>query len=460
MENISDFLIVDLLMSGYSWNQGASTRVIDVVDAAIPKVSERFADDVIGKVRVRQALAALLSESGRISEAIDQLNIAQNRLADASLLESRESLNVLMARANYHTVQGNPDRAEPDARAAISIVDRIGLDPDDPIRKQMRAQLASSLQSQGKVDEALPLLTELIDEAMAGGPPYPRDVIAYLTYQYHAGLQASWSSEQLTEVADRVVEISNTFEDPAARSTAASFDAWRHERAGNLAAGLEARLRGLEIARKEFEPGSYQYISAVINTAGSYAMSRRFDDSERLMLEGRQLYIDYFGPDHYEVERMAGHLSRMYADWGKPDESRRWRIENLTMRFYVAGPKEQESLEQRVERAAELGMTEPEFVNHLFERLDSDRAAGKPHSNFITNLGRLLATRDDPRAIDLLTEALDAVPRIDPDRRPEEVLQSIQDSLPGLLRRLGRESEAAAIDDQVRRLADLIKSPA
>lgn len=459
VENINNFLIVDLLMSGYSRNAGANTRVIDVVDAAIPKVSERFADDVIGEVRVRQALAVLLSEAGRIDEAIDQLDIAQNRLADAGLTESREAVDVLMARANFNTVQGQPDRAEPDARAAIAIVERLELQPNDPIRNQMLAQLASSLQSQGKVDEAMPLLTELIDGAIAAGPPYPRELLAYLSYQYHAGLQVGWSDERLTEVTDRIVELGSTFDDPAARATAASFDAWRHERAGNKEAGLRARLRELEIARNEFEPGSYQYISAVVNAAGSYAMNGKFAESAELMLEGRQLYIDYLGPDHYEVERMAHFLSRMHEDWEKPEESRRWRIENLTMRFYVAGPTEMESLEERIIRAADVEMSEPEFIDHLFERLASDRASGGPHINFMTNLGRVLAARDDPRAVDLLMEALDAVPPMDPDRRPEEVLQNIRDTLPDLLRRLGRDRDAADIDERLRRLQSRMSSP-
>jgi tetratricopeptide (TPR) repeat protein len=440
LENINEFLVDDLLSAGHSMRLGVNARIADAIDEATPRIAERFAGDPVGEANVRQTVARMLTEGARVEEALEQLSLGAAALEASGLSEHREMVAIHFGRSEVLSLAGRLLESERSLREALALAERIELSADDPLIEVGRQLLASVLQNQGKYEEAEPLLRGIIaDLEREGGDP--QDLLFMYTQLYQIA-RVQGRDDERSRIENAIIRVAKECEDPTSLIIGTRFEGTKHKREGNLGLSLDANLRGLQIARRSVSPKSGIYRFAVLHAAESLVENERYEEAEKLAIEGFELSRVMLGDYHYDLEQLCGFTSRIYAQMGDADEARRWMGRMRILRFHIAGPGELASLRATVEEStAEFGSEES-----FFEALLTEEAALPPDSDqrpaLLANVGRILAERDDARAESLLVRSFESLDLEDGLQRPEDVIQRLLDSLPPLLERGGRAAEA------------------
>lgn len=460
IQNINNFLVVDMMQAAHPQSLGGDATIVDAIEAAEPKITQRFADDPIGEAEVRTTVGMIHDFTGNLDAALANYDRSIQALRDSGSYESPETIKALIRRADTRTNFGDPALAESDSREALRIADAIALPKQDALRDRIWGQIASALQAQGKVEEAEQAVTTIIDRIEARGEPYPREVLPYYTYLYQARLQMGQRHE-LEPLVDRIVELSEYFDDPSARMTAASFEAWVHEINGRVEQALEARMKTLEIARASYDPGSVHYRDTLINVAGVHSMNKKFDKAIELFQEGVEVTNEVLGPYHWENERNAGYFAQILTNAGRTEEARQSRQRKSVLRFFNAGADELDSIEKAYNECEKYFDSKEAFIERLIAEIpniDTQNHA-EFHIKYLANVGRLLARLDDPRGEPLMRQAIDLCDPANPDHKTQDNIARTRQDMTDYLIRQGRDTEAAQWNQRLDRLEAILATP-
>lgn len=453
VSNINDFLVIDTLTAAHPQRLGVNAKIIDAIEFSAPNIARRFAGDPAGEAKVRTSMGVVYDALGKTQKSLDQLDLAVETLKQSDAYETRQAVEVLFNRANVLVGIGQPELAERDAREARRLTQAIPLAPNDPYQQHTLGILASTLQAQGKVEQAEPILEELIDAMTSAGEPYPRELLPLLSYLYQTKRQLGKSDETMP-IAQEMVRIGKLFGDPAALSTAAAMQSLIHENNGDLEQALAARREGFEIVRSTSDPLSYRYRTAAVNMAGSYAMNEKWDEALPLLQHAIDVTIQSLGPYAWENERNAGHMAKMLRESGNPDAAQEWMRKKVTLRYFNAGPDEQDSLTDAYNESPEFFGSAESFIDHLLAEIPSIDAEGQPefHIKFLANLGRVLARMDDPRGEQLMRQAIDLCDPTIPEHKTDENITRTRQDMTDYLTRAGRTDDAASWNQRLDQL--------
>lgn len=444
VSNINDFLVVDTLMAAHPQRLGINARIIDAIEFSAPNVSERFGTDPAGEAKVRTTLGIVYDALGRKDQSLEQFDLALEALRDSEVYLSRTSVEVLFNKANVLVGIGQPELAEQAVREAVRLANVIPLEKDDSFRRHLLGILASTLQSQGKVKEAEPILESIIAEVLEAGWPYPREIMPLYSYLFQTKFQLG-KNDEMDPIAEQMIELGELFGDPAARSAAAAMDAWLNEKRGDLEAALEARMRGFRIVQETSSPLSYSYRTAAVNTAGSLAMNERWEEAIELLQHGIDVTIESLGPYSWENERNAGHMAKMLRESGDTEGSNDWMRKKLVLRYYNAGPAGDElaSLESALEESVGYFGSKEAFWDHLLAEIPSIDSENHPefYLKFLANIARVLARNDDARAEALMTLAVEQTDPSIPEHKANEMVIRARHDMVDYLTRAGRVEE-------------------
>jgi len=456
--NINDFLIIDTLLAAHPQRLGVNAKIVDAIEFSAPNIDLRFDDDPAGEAKVRTSIGIVYDALGRAQQSIEQFDLALDTLRESDAYNSRQSVEILFNKANVLVGYGQPELAENAAREALRTAQAIPLEPDDAYWDQTRGILASTLQAQGKAAEAEPILEQLIQGMLDAGEPYPRELLPLYSFLYQTKFQLG-KLEEMYPIAEKMISLGDLFGDPAARATAAAMDAWLHEKRGNLDKALEARMRGFKIVQETADPLSYRYRTAAVNTAGSFAMSERWEEAFELLQHGIDVTVQSLGPYAWENERNAGYMARMRQESGDSDGANQWTRHKLTLRYFNAGPGDDEldSLISASEESTEFFGSKEAFFDHLLAQIPAIDAEKHPefYLKFQANIARVCARMDDPRCEQLMAHALEQTDPAIPEHKAHEIVHRARD-LTNYLTRAGRTQDAAAWNQRVDALAAAI----
>ena len=93
----------------------------------------------------------------------------------------------------------------------------------------------------------------------------------------------------------------------------------------SIAAGERWLRESLAIRRRVYPPGHY-LISSAENILGEhFAIAKRFDQAEPMLLASEKALVAARGESAPIVQDARGRIVRMYEAWGKTDEEAIWR---------------------------------------------------------------------------------------------------------------------------------------
>jgi hypothetical protein len=440
-ETINRFFMDDLFTSAHSMSLGAQTRVTDMIDFGLPRIDQRFGDDALGQAGVRMSMSTMLIEVGRPLEAVEQLEIAMERLGKAGLEGTREYVRLMRSLAAAHALSGRGDVAEGILRDAVERAKAQGMRPDDSDRLQLEGSLAACIQNQGRWQEAEPLLQDVLDRVKAKGEHHLKDVVELYTQLIQIA-RLKGDTQGRIRLIDEMLVYAADASDPSTRTMAAVFEAERCVLVGDAEGALAARLRAAGIAREHIEPASLPYRVAMAEAATSLANAGRFEEAREYALATMASIETAMGEYHYEAERYAFFLYQICERADMLAEAARWYDRNRLLRFHVAGPGEMPSLLSTIEDALEFYGGKPAALDRLVEHAGTLTDTNPPHTAFLANAGRLLAHEGDPRGADLLARAFRAYDPANDEQRPADLLERLDLSLPAYYEAQGQPEEA------------------
>ncbi|MCA9278610.1 MAG: serine/threonine-protein kinase [Phycisphaerales bacterium] len=442
LNDVNDFLIVDMIQAALGEFNGVNTRVVDAVELAIPKVKERFGDDPIGEARVRFAISRVLASLGRYQESLDQSGLGLAVLEQHDLTHAWEYVEVLSSQALTRDLMGQPDIAEKVYAKAIDAARAAHNQDEKALYALLPGMRGGTLANLRRFDEAEELLVKSVQYLESQDGPIDRNIMGMYTQLYRIAFEKG-DNKRRHEINDRITELGAYFGDPNSTYTAMHFRAMTLALDGDFEGVIQPRHEIVDFVKQHSDELSYQYRMALESLAGAYARVDRFAESEPYWLQLLDLNIRALGPYHYEVEKTYGYIYEMYDRWEKPEKAKHWREKNLHLRFYVAGPNELESLQVAFQRGSELLGSDDAFFDSLLAEAEASKDAVLQRPAYLANIGRILAEHDDPRTEQVLTDSFDAIDPQNAEMRPLDIIARIRDALPAYLERAGRDDEAA-----------------
>jgi len=246
--------------------------------------------------------------------------------------------SLLNVAGNYLEAQGQPGRAEPLLRRALSISETTS-GPDDPATATVLASLTAVLADLGRPAEALPLAERAltIDET-SYGPNHP-DVATDLNY-VSATLRALDRPAEALTVAERALIIDEATygpDDPAIASDL--IDIARSLRAlGRAAEALPLAERALAIDETAYSPDHPETANDLTHLGDVLRDLGRPADAQPLYERALTIYEATHGPNHPDIAATLTHLAPVLRDLGRPADAQPLYERALTIYEATHGP--------------------------------------------------------------------------------------------------------------------------
>ncbi len=221
----------------------------------------------------------------------------------------------LTSLASVYQSQGRLDEAEPLLREAVEVC-RAGLSPDDPHIASSLDKLGSLFHKQGRLDEAEPLLREALGIARAASPRIGGSLIASALRNL-AALYRDQGHFELAEVLfGEVQEIYRVAHPPSDTIIAADITdlAAVYESQGRLGEAESLFREALDILQTALPPCHPRIGRALNNLAVLFKDQGRFEEAESLLLEAIKIDRLALRPGHSEINVALGNLGALYRD--------------------------------------------------------------------------------------------------------------------------------------------------
>ncbi len=142
--------------------EGRDVKVVDILDQAVGRVHDDFADRPDIEAGIRSTVGNTYRSLGLYDKAKEQLTLAVEMATSEFGPDHPTTLTTVNNLGNLHQDMGDPTAAEPLFRQTLEKRRRV-LPPDDPETLTSINNLALVLQEQGRLDEAEPLFREALE---------------------------------------------------------------------------------------------------------------------------------------------------------------------------------------------------------------------------------------------------------------------------------------------------------
>ena len=452
VEDINDFLLEDLFLSGAIEKIGPQVKLVELLDSVAPTIDERFAMDVNMRARAQYLMSQMYCNASLFENARHHANESYKLLDQ---LDEWSSFDIAMLHGNrgriFHEL-GELDNAREEYERQYSILTNIHPLSEDEIQIA-RSGLAGVLSAQGEYARAEPMLNEVSEYLLAQDPP---DVFAISSTVFNrlAMLIALDRKQERLELAHWLVEYLRQ-SDPE-DATGSGLIAQMHYTSalgqlGRADEAIESVENLLTQIGDRYGPESPAMASMLKNASNISYQLKRHTQAIQYSERALELVNTLYSPYSYETEVTTNNIAVYYKDLVDVESYIKWRTKGLLLRLYVAGPGEDQSLINITPIGAELvGSTEAwsTIVTDEFNRVpEGHKLRGRYFANAALSLGSVPATEDD--STHDTTEhdfkawfeiAAEAIPYA---HRPDEVRRIILGSFPRYLEHIGQPEVAA-----------------
>ena len=458
VEDINDFLLEDLFLSGAIEKLGPQVTLSELLDSAAPTIDERFANDVNMRARAHYLISQMYTNASLFEKARHHANESHDLLV---LLNEWSPIEVSRLHGNLGRIShalGELDNAKQEFEHCYAILAEIDPVPEDEIQAT-RSGLAGVLSAQGDYERAEPMLNEATEYFLKQDPP---DIysIASTVFNRIAMLSSLDRKQERLDLAkwfmDYLKEVDP--DDTAGSGLVAQLQytnaLGQLGQADKAIASVESLLTQIN-ERYGYE--SPAMISMLRNAASISYKLKRYTQSIEYGERALELIHSLYSPYSYEAEITTNIISRYYNDMGDMPQYINWRTKGLLLRIYVAGPGEDESLINLTPIGIELvGSSEAwaTIVTDEFTRVPEGHSLrGRYFANAAIALGATRPTDDNPVHLSSQHDfrawfetAAEAIPYA---HRPDEVRRILLGVFPLYLDSIGESELAIQWSDQL-----------
>lgn len=320
---INDFLLETMGSANPVEGSGRDTTVLEALDAAVAKIGPSFKGQPDVEMDLRQVIGQTYLRLGRYGEAEDLLASAC-RIAEATYGPEHHYLSSpLTALAVLKHERGAHAEAESFYRRALAIQRATGARDTDADVLSILNNLALVLQDQGKLDEAEPIMRQVLaaDRETLG----EEDVNVALDHNNLGTLLLDKGDVAAAEpVLRRAVDLFEKAGHPW-RSFAKGGLARLLGRKGDRAAADALFVEALPAALADFG-GDNLDVAKLRWKYGNHLLDlARYAEAEPQLREAFRVFDGSLGAESDWTRRAAGDLARVYDAMDRTEDARRFR---------------------------------------------------------------------------------------------------------------------------------------
>jgi tetratricopeptide (TPR) repeat protein len=409
----------------------AAPHLQRTVDHCLPLLDEEVLTDSAGYPITREELAeamiALLWYGARFEDALERIDLAEERLQRALELDGRlprnprRTVRLLHSAGSLLAGAGRFAEAEALERRALALYEEE-LGPDDSEVADALSRLATVLTRLDRWSEAESHLLRGLGllEAHAESPEWRtrlRDLTGELALLYESAGRDAEAEQAFARVRELDEQLAGVAADGLNARRDLLIAAWRAVREGRNTDAARAAEAFVDANRPERATAEHDLSSALEFAARVFERLQRFDAAEKLLLEKLALDESAYTTEHPQFAEALADLAKLYIEMDRDDDA-----------------------EGRLREALDI-------LNRAYP-------GGHPRvANVLGQLGRLLARADrleDARPV--LERAIDVYAAI--PGAPPLALADYRHSLACVLIRAGKPADARPLMDQVREAYD------
>jgi len=329
-EAVSSFLVEAFRKPDPS-QDGATVKVVDVLDQALAKLDAKFAGSPKIRGELLNALGRTYLDLGLWARALKVFTQAHSVRAAALGIDHRETLITRnsLGEAYWAANRANEAIALDEETLRLSIAK---LGPDHSTTLRSRQNLAAAYWYSGRTAEAIALQEETLNRSRDKlGRDHP-DTLTYshnLALAYHqVGRKAQ--AIRLNEETLKVLTAKRGADHPSTLTSRNNLAA-AYLDAGRTADAIEMDVETLNLATTKLGPNHPQTIMFRNNLADAYSKAGRMDEAIMLQEVTLKLVSAKIGPDHINTLIYRNNLARCYIAAGRYGKAESLLSEGLTM---------------------------------------------------------------------------------------------------------------------------------
>jgi len=316
-----------------------------------------------------------LSEQGKFNKActyattiLDKINIGQLANFEQQRQETRnlvEQIGAVTSQDHSHPLFSDPDFVALLAttlwnatdlgmpQLALTLTDSVTragdtLGPDHPSTLASRNNLASAYRDAGRIDEAIPLYEQTLeDSTRILGPHHPDTLISRnnLANAY----QDAGRLDEAIPLHEQTLEDRTRILGPHHPDTLISRNnlASAYQDAGRLDKAIPLYEQTLEDRTHILGPNHPRTLTSRNNLANAYQEAGRLEDAITLYRQDLQDRTRLVGPNHPDTLATRNNLASAYQDAGRLDKAIPLYEQNLEDRTHILGPNHPRTLTSR-----------------------------------------------------------------------------------------------------------------
>lgn len=440
VQDMNDFLLKDLFQSVSSDDLGQDATLVELLDRAAPTIDERFADDVHMRAEVHYLIGDMYGSVYLFDKSLKHLNETESMLDQLDEWTQLDHAQLYSMLGRTKLDMGILDGARADLERSIELLKTLES-PAIGLQKTVQAQLASIYGAQNEYDLAQSILREAIEIELAEDEiDFPW--VSKLVTNRIAMLTGNHDFEGAVELADWMIEFLKDQDAQALGYPTLVARIHRTNALSRIGRAEEAMVSVEELLResdKFFGKRSPAYAGTLQTAASTSYRLEMYEQAVEYGMNALELYINLYGPHHYEVERRSNGMALYYFDWGKQEESLHWRTRGLLLRIYVAGPGEDESLLGVTEEGIAVLGSRQAWEEAVIAEFEKVPVGHNKRARYYVNAGIALGVQDTNQDSshefgDWLDVSFQA---IDDAERPDEIRRILKGIAPAYFDQLG-----------------------
>ncbi len=458
VEDINDFLLEDLFLSGSIQKLGPEVKLSELLDSVAPTIEVRFADDVNMRARAHYLISQMYSNASLFEKARLQASKSHDLLDQ---LDEWTSFEIAMMHGNrgkiYHAL-GELDNARQAYELQYSMITAIESVSQTEIQIA-RSGLAGVLSAQGDYERAEPMLREVTEFLLEQDPPDLYSIAATV-FNRLAMLSSLDREQERLELAQWLVEYLRS-EDPEDGSGSILIAQMHYTSALGQLGKAEEAIESVESLLTQIGD-RYGYespamVSMLKNAATITYKLKKHREAIEYSTRALDLIHALYSPYSYEAESTTNNIAVYYKDMGDVAGFTEWRSKGLILRIYVAGPGEAQSLINLTPIGRDLLGSSDAWAARVIEEFsrvpDGHSLRARYFANAAITLGATGSSIGAPDSASAehdfrgwFETAVDALPYA---HRSDEVRRILLDAFPLYLERIGESEQATQWRDRL-----------
>ncbi len=311
--------------------------MVEVLDSAAKSLGDRYKDDPLVEIKVRETIGNTFANLGRPSDSAEQfrmiLDLARAHFGEDDATSHNARTNLALA---YRDLDRMPEALELAQQAADGLQRRLG--PDDTNTLSAQANLALILSDMGQYAQAQPMMEEVVRRRRASGdqssPSYLRNISALASIDNEMG-RFDLSEPLLREsLQQRLESMSATHPDVISAKNNLAIFLLQQGKLDESRALLEEIAAVAPGALGSEHPMVYTIKS---NLASIYELQDHVDLALPLYEQAYEYFKQTLGPTHRSTLSSMNDLAGAYEKINRSDLAEPLYLETLKSRRETLG---------------------------------------------------------------------------------------------------------------------------